>query len=1278
MKAATQLYVGTKYYFKSTIKNEGNVNFSGDFYLREANRKSPYNLFVFREIKIHPNEEIDILGEFIPEKTEKQNLMLYAHDKKNSRTIVGSIFLDVVNRPSKKEVSLIHSQQMKFYEDPAYQKAVENLDEMKAGSTYYLKAVVRNQGTKDFNGTFYLKVAEGLTDYVVIPNKIIKIGEEQEITGKMSNTKITGKFPLKLFYSNESIGHKKEVRGDLITITLKKTNSISQPIFSQPHQVNPQITIHGASVELAKEIKITGKNFTPNGKIEAFISYPPLGVHPYELLKADASGNIEFKFTAPSYIKNNSILNAYIEVTDKTTNKMAPTKSFNIIVPKSSNSSQISMILPRKTDIYSVGKPISVHWSDVLYRQANGINYPFDKHSGMRSYKYTIKYRTSANGRWITHDNISGFGKFDEIKNDLRCKPIVINAPTKHLQVLISDDYNPKIEIKSNILEVLPSGKIDCTYEWDYSYGKEKSAIRGVAAEGVGRFYIKISKIYQHEKIKTIKVTLSDDYGNKSPSMLGKIMKAEVTNKYSLEANDATRTSEIITGDYDHYYLWYVAPDNFSESASSHYAYQSTRTVHANILVTYESGYSLSIKKPIEIVRPPLVMVHGLNSDEHCWDNFHYIDNSGKNENFIDSRLFQHKKAINMFPSAEYMVNTQLVIMNPNNENSLYYNIKQIRRLGYACNQVDYVCHSMGGAVLRNSIEKHMAFYDSSPSDQYQNLRNYTKGLVNKAITINTPHNGSPLADLVVEYVPQIFNLGQTRTNIGAISMAHLYESNTMLRSFIEYDNGSIYKYKATGALKNLQVQGDDGVAFKNTIVKNHLIGGHYPVVSTQISQSLSTIGEYLDGIDIPRFVYLIYYCFPDLGSPVIDGSNKVTIAAGFLEWYSKKKGYPNFLSQGDLIVPLASQLATQPSPDNIYQRNATTVFKSKPIDFLQFRYIHTRITDRTEVGNHVLSLLNSDVNNSSFFANSIPANTVKQKSTTLRKGESRTTPKEKIQKEYFNTSKIEIVSPLRNSTLWVDHAVTIAYKLKDTTNLSHVVYYFQNNFDLIWNRHKEQSITQQVLPNLLGKQQLIVSAVYSYPDSVVNYTDTLSITVDTKASFLGFNIKETFINAYKGVCIRPTFIASYSNGVMELPYNSPYLNIEIDNPKVVAYNENELCFIGTDTLTTFASVTYRGISDTVYFRIMNADIVRNDNLNEDNDGEIMVNETVHRPETAWYYQGRLYTYSPIKEMIAIYDISGKLVFHDTKNAGETVFDLNLSEGIYIIKGTNWTRKIKI
>ena len=69
---------------------------------------------------------------------------------------------------------------------------------------------------------------------------------------------------------------------------------------------------------------------------------------------------------------------------------------------------------------------------------------------------------------------------------------------------------------------------------------------------------------------------------------------------------------------------------------------------------------------------------------------------------------------------------------------------------------------------------------------------------------------------------------------------------------------------------------------------------------------------------------------------------NKTARVLSFIEWYSQLKGFPNFLADGDLIVPLRSQTAGQ-MQNNFY----VTTFQNSPGSFVDAN--HVSIIERSE-----------------------------------------------------------------------------------------------------------------------------------------------------------------------------------------------------------------------------------------------------------------------------------------------------------------------------------------
>lgn len=133
-------------------------------------------------------------------------------------------------------------------------------------------------------------------------------------------------------------------------------------------------------------------------------------------------------------------------------------------------------------------------------------------------------------------------------------------------------------------------------------------------------------------------------------------------------------------------------------------------------------------EKEIKIIRTPVLFLHGLNSNSLIWN---------KLENELQFRGYYNKAqlmSIN-YPNKDKMATNKKVIQEQVIRFQKYLSYDNI-----ACGKVDIVGHSMGGIMGR--------LYLQSPA--YKND-------VNKLITVNTPHSGSPWGNLVTNIKNGIF-----------------------------------------------------------------------------------------------------------------------------------------------------------------------------------------------------------------------------------------------------------------------------------------------------------------------------------------------------------------------------------------------------------------------------------------------------------------------------------------------------------------------------------------
>lgn len=152
---------------------------------------------------------------------------------------------------------------------------------------------------------------------------------------------------------------------------------------------------------------------------------------------------------------------------------------------------------------------------------------------------------------------------------------------------------------------------------------------------------------------------------------------------------------------------------------------EATDTIHLEV---YDGINDLVLHQvPIIIFPPPVLMVHGLWGDRNSFKNMNdALIRSSRYDDFQLSRC-DYKNS----NDEEFETNKDIVKLCITGEDGL---INQVLEKKIAVRKVDLVTHSMGGILSRLYIQ----------SEDYSNN-------VNKFITIQTPHSGSQLANMLLD-----------------------------------------------------------------------------------------------------------------------------------------------------------------------------------------------------------------------------------------------------------------------------------------------------------------------------------------------------------------------------------------------------------------------------------------------------------------------------------------------------------------------------------------------
>ncbi len=749
---------------------------------------------------------------------------------------------------------------------------------------------------------------------------------------------------------------------------------------------------------------------------------------------------------------------------------------------------------------------------------------------------------------------------------------------------------------------------------WDYSFPYRFNQPIGVAADGISRIYLKVKKRSDSlPDIKEVVVSLKD-YTGIDNNLRGKFKKASVIDKYSEEASTGTSNTvtisnaEVRPGAPGEFWFWYISPDDFSGDSTGEFSNLSRRYEKITIIATYLDNKKDTQEYKIGIVRPPTLLVHGLASSPEAWDLLSHMNN-GQYVKFINSPLFVYKRALTMDPIGYFHKNGAQLLgadvsaysFNADRLNTLQGNIEAMRNdMRYAANQVDYICHSMGGIMIRSAIGFFPQKFYSGAGDPYL-FKTYKKGYTHKIITINTPHNGAPIADVLDQFIP----LTPTVLN-HALNLAY-YHAPVFIGGFFKpvANSGGNYwsGFEATDAVNNLQVTAQrGGVNMLKTTNKFHMITGDLNWNSNHIEPfNIGTINYALAKIykTLIQTIYAASYNSEEIDQATAEATRAYlrqimaepyeTMIADFLNWMAAKRGYANYLGDSDAVVPLMSQTAqiTIPQP---YISVFTPTDMGTGTQGLNAN--HSAILWRNDVGQRVFQLLNSKMT-SDLFGNEIPVDDDPEPQLLLRPapGNNAGRPVAPTATSIsYDTTKIRIDAPIMNAGVNADSTITVKFRLKDTLRLAYVSINFQGEDSFKMKKiFTQQSVTFKVDRSYLGNSKIFAYAVYdnSSHTGVDFHIDSVIVNATSMAPVQGFRIKEEVLNMTAGTPYMPKYEIQYNDQWLPLANDDAGIAVTIDSVNTVSYSTTLKTFNGLKEGGAVATCTYGGFADSVLIKVI-------------------------------------------------------------------------------------------
>jgi pimeloyl-ACP methyl ester carboxylesterase len=270
-------------------------------------------------------------------------------------------------------------------------------------------------------------------------------------------------------------------------------------------------------------------------------------------------------------------------------------------------------------------------------------------------------------------------------------------------------------------------------------------SVDGVAADGVAQVVVRIPTCVAGEDI-TVQVLNDLKVPSNSSDDDGGLARPGTSSLSAFQTFvSVTATTPSTPDEQPLGFVIYRAPTNFSGGLSDS-ASLPLRTVFLQIK---SPSLSEPIIRKVTIIRPPVILIHGLWSSKSAW--VHFLP--GLAAAHFDATPLDYSQ------SNAGSVHQNATLLLPQLRNS-------IRGFAIASNvaavQADVVAHSMGGLITRRFAQ----------IDGFIDDRNYATGYVHRLISIDTPHQGSLLANRLISSpldCHKLFFLFNTSADGGAV-----------------------------------------------------------------------------------------------------------------------------------------------------------------------------------------------------------------------------------------------------------------------------------------------------------------------------------------------------------------------------------------------------------------------------------------------------------------------------------------------------------------------------
>ncbi|MCX6155161.1 MAG: T9SS type A sorting domain-containing protein [Candidatus Kapabacteria bacterium] len=537
----------------------------------------------------------------------------------------------------------------------------------------------------------------------------------------------------------------------------------------------PSISLSKSRLNFGDSVEFHGRGFTPNTFCELTVS-GPLSYNQTLIIKTDAVGNFSYyyKLADNYYLGDFNVIGK-----DTSKNENSNTQRFEYVKPETNY--QMTFVQPTSETKLWLFQIVNLKWYDKINLYSNG-KYKIEGTDREFNYKIEMTYDGI---KWDLVGYHSGYARLFE--ENLFSYPFLVINSSNEVKFRITDELLSSQALKGGngiqaYSRFCESDKCQSTQTtvpaswqiekfWDEDNLKlwfnDLSQVKtnkpnpdGVIADGNSRiqFFLRIDN--NSDPIEWVKVKLRSTESvieNLGYRYKGTVLKAKVWDKTNnqiqsyifsdgLKVEDTWQAvKDIKNGEF---YFWYVAPQEYYTDDQT---IMAKRTLRIDMRFQFEvkfkskSNSVLLDEQQLNIRRPSILLVHGWNSSPEAMTELE----KRLKDNFFGINIYKPR----LCPYCSYADNSTSIINDPDN------GIKKVIRdnilKGYANTKIDWIGHSMGGSLAR-AVDDNSHDLDLT----------YQKGYINKLITINSPHLGSPFANIITD-ISECLNNHNTHNEIG-------------------------------------------------------------------------------------------------------------------------------------------------------------------------------------------------------------------------------------------------------------------------------------------------------------------------------------------------------------------------------------------------------------------------------------------------------------------------------------------------------------------------------